>query len=155
MGFLSQGHAVPPLMCAQTGQGDMGGPGSEIVVTAVITVTAVTAMVAPCRWEALGPAWLWADSSGLARPQVPWAMAGSTKHGTRSLGTASGVEANAPSLPAASVALVWLQAGGCWSPLRAHLNPTLSLLLPAGAGCPLTGFTWCLLLGPCWGFCCE
>ena len=63
---------------------------------------------------------------------MPWAMAGNTKHGTQSLGTVSGVEANALSLPETSVASVWLQAGGCWSPLRANPNPTQSAAPSSG-----------------------
>ena len=70
------------------------------------------------------------------------------------LGTASRVEATALSLPATSVALVWLQAGGCWSPLGAHLMAQ-ARCSQLGPGRPSDRCNWRLLLGPCRGFCCE
>ena len=108
-----------------------------------------------CACEALGLAWLWADSSGLVRPQVPWPWLAAPSMAPGAL--AQCLEWK--QMQCHSQKPLWPLSGSrqeaAGAPLRAHLNPTLSLLLPAPAGCPLTGFTLFALLGPCWGFCCE
>lgn len=101
----------------------------------VIAVTVTAAWVVWQHWDCFCP---WAASTDPARPLVPWATVGSTKHGIQRSWHMSGAEATVLSLSATSVALAapgWRLLVPPWSPPDAPPQPRCS----QGWAVPLRG----------------